>query len=126
MLRLLVLDCEESIRFSLKEYFSLQHYIVDTAGDLEEAEKLFETKPYDVVLQGLIFGIKRNVDGLEFIKFIRGRVADTRIIVLTAHGSPEVEEAAMLCGADAFLRKPKPLSIVAQVIQNLIDSGRGH
>jgi len=102
MLRLLVVDCEESIRFSLKEYFTLQRYMVDTAGDLEEAERLFETKPYDVVLQDLLFGITRNVDGLDFIKFIRGLVADTRIIVLTASSPPEAEETALRCGADAF------------------------
>jgi FixJ family two-component response regulator len=42
--------------------------------------------------------------------------------VLTAYGSIEVETETMKNGADAFLRKPKPLSQVAQVIQGLIDS----
>jgi len=40
MPRLLVVDDEESICFSMSEYFSLQGYKVDTAQELEEAERL--------------------------------------------------------------------------------------
>jgi len=122
MLRLLVVDGEESICFSMKEYFTLQGYEVDTARDLEEAEKLVEAADYNVVIQDLRLGPAQQPDGLELIKFIRGQNPHTRIIVLTAYGSAEMEKEALGCGADAFLRKPKPLSHVAQVIQGLIES----
>ena len=121
MRRLLVVDAEESICFSVKQYFTLHDYSVDTARNLDEAEKLFETQPYDVVIHDLALGRARNLDGLELIKLIRNRRSHTRIVVLTAHSSSTVEQQALTCGADAFLRKPKPLSNVAQVIQNLID-----
>ena len=42
MLRLLVVDGEESICFSMKEYFTLHGYRVDTAQELGEAERLVE------------------------------------------------------------------------------------
>ena len=45
-------------------------------------------------------------------------------MVLTSYGSPEAEAEAISAGADAFLRKPKPLSQVAQVVQGLIESPR--
>jgi len=45
-------------------------------------------------------------------------------VVLTSYGSPEIEAEARTAGADAFLRKPKPLSQVAQVVQGLIESPR--
>lgn len=122
MLRLLVVDGEESICFSMKEYFTLHGYKVDTARDLEEAEKLVEAADYKVIIQDLRLGPAQKPDGLEMIKFIRGQNSHTRIIVLTAYGSAEMEEEALRCGADAFLRKPKPLSHVAQVIQALIES----
>jgi len=122
MLRLLVVDGEESICFSMKEYFTLQGYKVDTARELEEAEKLVEATDYNVVIQDLRLGPAQKPDGLEMIKFIRGQNPHTRIIVLTAYGSAEMEKEALSCGADAFLRKPKPLSHVAQVIQGLIES----
>jgi DNA-binding NtrC family response regulator len=122
MLRLLVVDGEESICFSMKEYFTLQGYRVDTAQDLEQAEELVEATDYDVVIEDLRLGPAQEPDGLEMIKFIRGQSPHTKIIVLTAYGSAEMEKEALSCGADAFLRKPKPLSHVAQVIQGLIES----
>ena len=42
MPRLLIVDDEESICFSMSEYFSLQGYKVDTASEIEEAEKLLD------------------------------------------------------------------------------------
>ena len=120
--RLLVVDDEESICFSMSEYFSLHGYHVDTAQELEEAEKLIEATEYKVVIQDLRLTVTRNHDGLDIIKMIREQNPQTRIIVLTAYGSTEIEDEARRCGADAFLRKPKPLSQVAQVIQGLIES----
>jgi len=122
MPRLLVVDDEESICFSMSEYFSLHGFKVDTARDLEEAEELIESTAYEVVIQDLRLGMTRNPDGLDIIRRIQERNPSTRIIILTAYGSTEMEDEARRCGADAFLRKPKPLSQVAQVIQGLIEA----
>ena len=120
--RLLVVDDEESICFSMSEYFSLHGYKVDTARELEDAEKLVESTEYQVIIQDLRLGTNRDADGLHIIRLAHRRHPDTRIIVLTAYGSAEMEDEAIRCGADAFLRKPKPLSQVAQVVQGLIES----
>ena len=120
--RLLIVDDEESICFSMSEYFSLQGYKVDTASEIDEAEKLLGAINYRVVIQDLRLTMNNSHDGLDMIKLIREQNPQTRIVVLTAYGSAEIEEEARLCGADAFLRKPKPLSQVAQVVQGLIES----
>jgi DNA-binding NtrC family response regulator len=120
--RLLVVDDEESICFSMREYFSLHGFKVDTAREVEEVEKLIESTEYKVVIQDLRLGVNRNPDGLDLIRLIRDHNPQTRIVVLTAYGTTEVEDEALRCGADAFLRKPKPLSQVAQVVQGLIES----
>ena len=124
--RLLVVDDEESICFSMSEYFSLQGYKVDTASEVEEAEKLLGAIDYRVVIQDLRLTMTSNHDGLEMIRLIREHHPQTRIIILTAYGSPEIEEEARRCGADAFLRKPKPLSQVAQIVQGLLESPPRH
>ena len=120
--RLLVVDDEESICFSMSEYFSLHGFSVDTAREIEEAEKLVESTEYRVIIQDLRLGTTRNPDGLNIIRLAHERYPETRIVVLTAYGSAEMEDEARRCGADAFLRKPKPLSQVAQVVQGLIES----
>lgn len=122
MPRLLVVDDEEAICFSMSEYFSLHGYKVDTASEIEEAEKLLGAASYKVVIQDLRLTMTSNQEGLDMIKMIREHNPQTRIVVLTAYGSPEIEDEARRYGADAFLRKPKPLSQVAQVIQGLIES----
>jgi DNA-binding NtrC family response regulator len=122
MPRLLIVDDEESICFSMSEYFSLQGYKVDTASEIEEAEKLLRATNYKVVIQDLRLTITNNQNGLDMIKMIREHDPQTRIVVLTAYGSPEIEDEARRNGADAFLRKPKPLSQVAQVVQGLLES----
>ena len=122
MPRLLVVDDEESICFSMSEYFSLQGYKVDTACEMEEAEKLLGATSYKVVIQDLRLTMTNSHDGLEMIRLIREHNPQARIVVLTAYGSAEIEDEARRRGADAFLRKPKPLSQVAQVVQGLIES----
>jgi DNA-binding response OmpR family regulator len=106
----------------MSEYFSMHGYKVDTASEMEEAEKLLEAAEYTVVIQDLRLSLTSNSDGLEMIRSIREHNPQTRIVVLTAYGSAEVEDEARRCGADAFLRKPKPLSQVAQIVQGLIES----
>jgi DNA-binding NtrC family response regulator len=100
----------------------MQGYEVDTARDLDEAEKLVEITNYDVSIQDLRLGPALKPDGLELIQFTRNKNPLSRIVVLTAYGSAEMEQEAFQRGADAFLRKPKPLSHVAQVVQGLLES----
>lgn len=123
---LLVVDDEESICLSMRDYFSQHGFKVDTAREMEEAEGLIKTTDYNVIIQDLRLGIARHPDGIDIIKLVHNRNPDTRIVVLTSYGSPETEAEARRAGADAFLRKPKPLSQVAQVVQGLIESPRSH
>lgn len=120
--RLLVVDDEEAICFSMSEYFSLHGFKVDTAREVDEVEKLIGTTDYRVIIQDLRLSTTRDSDGLDIIKMVRGQSPQAKIIVLTAYGSVEMEDEARRCGADAFLRKPKPLSQVAQVVQGLLES----
>ena len=121
---LLVVDDEESICFSMSEYFSQHGFKVDTARERDEAEGLIKETEYKVIIQDLRLGVERRSEGLDIIKLVHERNPETRIVVLTSYGSPEAEIEARKAGADAFLHKPKPLSQVAQVVQGLIESPR--
>src|SRR5437899_11531420 len=106
------------------KYLAHNGYIIDTALDVEEAERLIESTDYKVIIQDLRLGINKDTDGLEMIRSVNSCHPETRIIVLTAYGSAEMAAEARRCGADAFWRKPTPLSQVAQVVQGLIESLR--
>lgn len=120
MQKLLVIDDEESICFSMSEYFSLLGYQVDCAQGREEAELLLASNRYSVVIEDLRLGGMDNTEGLGIIERIHQYHPNTRIVVLTAFGSTDMEAEALSRGAHAFLCKPKPLSNVAQVIFGLM------
>lgn len=104
----------------MSEYFALHGYEVDCAQERMEAETLMSQKKYSVVIQDLCLGGTDKTEGLEIVDYVHRNYPETRVVVLTAYGAPDVEAEAMRRGAAAFLRKPKPLSDVAQVIYGMV------
>lgn len=119
--RLLVVDDEESILFAMREYFTTMGYEVDCARELEEAQALLATKPYSLVIADLRLTGSHHIEGLDIVALVKHQYPSIRIVVLTAHGSLEIEREARQRGADAFLHKPRPLADVAQVIRQLLE-----
>lgn len=117
---MLVLDDEEAICFALSEYFRAQGYRVDCAQQVEEARGLLLSGCYAVLITDLRLAGSNNLDGLEVVRLVHEQCPATRIVVLTAYGTAESEAAARKRGVHAFLRKPKPLADVAQVVIGLI------
>lgn len=95
-------------------------YQVDCALNREAAEAFLAKGDYEVVIEDLRLGGFQSAEGLEIVEYVRKRYPETRIIVLTAYGSSEMEAEARSRGADAFMRKPKPLREVAQVVFGLV------
>jgi DNA-binding NtrC family response regulator len=119
--RLLIVDDEALITFSMRRYFMAQGFEVDCAAELEEAEKLVEAACYDAVIADLRLSGLGSTEGLELIAFVRAKCPGTRAILLTSYGSPEVEAAARDRGAHAVILKPKPLPDLAQVVVSLLE-----
>jgi CheY-like chemotaxis protein len=44
-----------------------------------------------------------GIDGLEVLKRVKGEHPDVEVIVLTGHGSKEIEEKCLEMGACAYL-----------------------
>lgn len=104
----------------MREYFATQGYAVDCARETGEAEALLEKNRYDLAILDLRLSGSPEAEGLDVIESVRERSPQTRIILLTAYGSREIEAEAFRRGADAFLHKPKPLSEVAKIATGLM------
>jgi two-component system response regulator PilR (NtrC family) len=120
---LLIVDDEESITFAVRRYFLTRGFQVDCARELEEAEALLVNRRYDVVIADLRLSGVHGAEGLEVVKYVREHCPWARTILLTAYGSPAVEQEALSRGVDAVIRKPKPLPDLAQVVLGLLDTG---
>ena len=118
--KLLVVDDEESILFAMSEYFKLCGCEVDTASELEEAEALIAHTNYSAVIADLRLTGSYGTEGLQIISEVRQHCPRTRIILLTAYGSHEIDAEARMRGVDVILRKPKPLAEIAQIVFALL------
>lgn len=121
MHRLLIVDDEDSIRFSLRAYFEMQGFVADCANNLEQVHELLEKgEKYSVAISDLRLDGQERMSGLDVISLIHRRHPDTLIVVLSAYRSAEIETEAVERGISAYLRKPKPLPDLAQVILGLL------
>ncbi|MGH9825083.1 MAG: response regulator [Blastocatellia bacterium] len=118
--KILVVDDEQSILFAMRDYFTAYGYDVDCARELEEANTLLSATNYSVVIADLRLTGLNGTEGLEIVEYARKQCPWTSVIILTAYGVPEIEREAMKLGVDAFLRKPKPLSQIAQIVFGLL------
>jgi DNA-binding NarL/FixJ family response regulator len=60
------------------------------------------------------------VEGLQIVADVHQKFARTRVILLSAFGTPEIERESYNRGADAFLHKPAAMMEIAQVAKALL------
>jgi DNA-binding response OmpR family regulator len=128
--RLLIIEDELTTLFALREYFTLDQFVVDCAAAPLEARRLLNALPYDVMLTDLHLTPDRRCEGLELLRYARESAPDICAVLLTAFVSSELEQAALKMGADAVLAKPIALPELAEVIEGItnktsrLDSGQ--
>jgi DNA-binding response OmpR family regulator len=123
---LLLVEDEEQTLLAMQTYFTTQGFDVDCAQDQAQAEALIAASRYSMVLTDLRLTGTRGVEGLEIVSHVRRESPDTKVIILTAYGSPEVEAEARRRGADDFLYKSGPLSaVMGLILKHLAPSGAG-
>jgi len=119
--RILIVDDEELIVQAMRKYFTRLGYAVDSAYELEEAQALLGHYKYDLVIADLRLTGVGGVEGLQIVADVQQKCASTRVILLSAYGTPEIERESYQRGADAFLHKPKAMMEIAHVAVNLLD-----
>lgn len=100
---ILIVDDEEIISESLKEYLSSKGYHVKTADTLALAKRLLNESFYDLILLDL-----KLPDGLgtELLRDVSQMEEKPIVIVMTAYGTVENAVTAMKLGAYDFIQKP--------------------
>ncbi len=111
----LVADDETLIRQSLRSVLAQEGFAVTVAASGEEAWRLFQTERPDVVLLDLVLG---DIDGMEVLRRIKQIAPETKVVVLSAHGTIERAVAAMKLGAYEFIRKPFELEEILAAVRN--------
>jgi YesN/AraC family two-component response regulator len=101
--RILVVDDEEIVRYSLKNILTTNGFEVDEVGSAEEALKLLYNKSFHLVLTDLVLEGMGGLELLENVKVISPR---TLVIVITGYGTLKTAVAALRLGVYDYLLKP--------------------
>ena len=121
MSRILVVDDEESICWTLREFLGEEGHRVETAASAEEALRIAaELRPDAVVLDVRL----RQDSGLDLLDELRKRKATLPTIVMTGYADVPTSVRAFKGGAIDFLRKPVPPKTLVERIREAIEIGR--
>ena len=102
--RILVIDDEEGIRFTLEKFLVKEGYGVETAGEYGEAIQKVGQADFDLIFADIILG---GMTGIDLLRDIRGRGILCPVIMIT--GYPNVETATEAIRLGAFDYIPKPI-----------------
>lgn len=116
---ILIVDDEETIRFSIKEFLEGQGYEVIVAETCEQAlEKIDEFMP-DLVLLDLRLP---NMGGIELLEKVKTKDPNALMIVMTGYGSVDSAVEAMKIGAYDYLEKPFKTEHLKLVIEKALST----
>jgi DNA-binding NtrC family response regulator len=90
-LDVLIMEDDPAIRLALAHALKNQGVEVRTCCSLESALEAIRDHSFDVILADLRMRGQECADGLELLKVVRKVSPDTRVIIMTAYGSDEVE-----------------------------------
>ena len=121
ILRILVVDDEALIRWSLVETLSDAGNEVVAVPDAENAVQIVRDAavPFDVVL--LDFRLPDSSD-LTLLSRLRRLTPTTRIILMTAYGTPEIVQGALDLGAFCVLNKPFEMNALSPLVTEAHES----
>lgn len=101
--KILLVDDEDGIRFTLGTLLKKEGYLVDVAANLTAARSLLQDTRYDLVFSDIMLA---GESGLDLLREIKGSAQDAQVVMFT--GCPQVESAAeaVRFGAFDYITKP--------------------
>lgn len=118
MAKILVIDDEKSIRYTLREILEYEKYIVEEAKDGEEGLEMITNNHYDVVLCDIKMP---KMDGIELLDKVSELEKEVQIIMISAHGNIETAVEATKKGAFDFIQKPIDLNRLLITLKNALE-----
>jgi two-component system nitrogen regulation response regulator GlnG len=118
---LLVIDDEQSVRYSFRRVLEPDGINVRTAGTAAEGLAALQEEPADVVVLDLQLPDR---SGLDVFRDIRAMDPRRPVVFITAHGTTETAIEAMKNGAFDYLVKPVDLERLSQVLARAFEAAR--
>ena len=117
--RILVIDDDDDLRYSLKRVLSAKKYEVLEADSGEQGLEMAEKhSPHVILLDNRMGGMS----GMEALQHLRGINPNAMIIVMTAYGTTQTTIEAMKFGAFDYIMKPFDLKKILSLAEAAISA----
>ena len=114
--RLLIVEDERETAENLKKLCEFEGFSVDTAYDLKTAVEKFKRHRYPLVILDLKLP---DGCGIELLEYVNPK--ETKVIVLTAHGTVETAVSSLKKGAFEYLQKPINFKLLLKYLKRALD-----
>jgi two-component system response regulator HydG len=119
--RVLVVDDDPGVRYTLREILESEGLEVIEAGDGEEALARFAERPAPLVITDLRMP---RLDGRGLLAELTARAPGTRVVLITAHGSERDAVEAIKAGAYDYFKKPFETEELLAVVRRAVEAVR--
>jgi DNA-binding response OmpR family regulator len=122
--KVLIVDDEETLTWSMAKSLSRDRdkYGVEIANNGKEALDVLSKMPIDLVISDIRMP---DINGLDLLVQIKRDFPKTKVIIMTAYGSSDVQKEASKRGSLHYIEKPFEINEIRKLILNLIKERRG-
>jgi len=122
--KVLIVDDEETLTWSMSKSLSKDKdkYEVIIANNGKEALALLKNNKIDLVISDIRMP---DISGLDLLVKIKKEYPDTKVIIMTAYGSSDVQKEANRRGSLYYVEKPFEISDIRKIIIDLIGKKKG-
>jgi len=113
--KVLMVDDEDRFRKTTSRLLIKKGFETTIAESGKKAIEILKEKPQDVVVLDIQMP---GMDGLEVLSFIKEIDPETRVIMLTGHGTPDSAKESLIKEAFDYLNKPCDIDILAAKIND--------
>ncbi len=118
IMKILIVDDERAIRYSLKEILEMEGYQVDTAENGEEGLQKAEKEKFDAVFCDIKMP---RMDGIELLSRLITDGVESPVIMISGHADIETAVDCIKKGAFDFIEKPLDLNRILITLKNATD-----
>ncbi len=115
-MRILIVDDEKNIRFTLTDILTDEGYDVDSVDSGEKCLSRLKKIPYDLIILDVRLPGKNGIDVFREIKKMD---METDVLIISGHGGIETAVQAVKLGAYDFIEKPLSMSKLLTAARNI-------
>jgi DNA-binding NtrC family response regulator len=116
---ILLIDDEVAFLLPMRKMLHGPGIRVDTAETYEKAMELLNAAAYDAVIADIRLGGILSREGLDILDFIKTSSGDTKVIIMTGFGGPDVMKEAYRLRADYYFEKPVSYKTLTLALSDL-------